>query len=116
MLSGAGKVHPGAWTEQSQVVVETVTKSTTTQKFAALQQTAASDASKVVTRGTGLQRAFINKEQTFQVDASKAGASLPAVQVDAFNCVTATETSISLEFASVWCCRLWLRPKLRCYV
>ena len=67
-------MHPGAWTEQSQVVVETVTKSTTTQKFAAMQQTAASDASKVVTRGAGLQRAFVNKEQTFQVDASQAGA------------------------------------------
>ena len=41
-------MHPGAWTEQSQVVVETVTKSTTTQKYAAMQQKAAgSDATKV---------------------------------------------------------------------
>ena len=71
--SGPGKVHPGAWTEQSQVVVETVTKSTTTQNYSALQQTAGSDASKVVTQGVGLKRAFSQKEQTFQVDASKAG-------------------------------------------
>ena len=73
VCAGAGKVHPGAWSEQSQVVVETVTKSTTTQKYAAMQQSPVSDASKVVTRGAGLQKAFVNKEQTFQVDASKAG-------------------------------------------
>ena len=73
VVTGPGKVHPGAWTEQSQVVVETVTKSTTTQNYSALQQRPESDASKVVTRGAGLNRAFPQKEQTFQVDASKAG-------------------------------------------
>ena len=72
-LAGGGKAHPGAWTEQSQVVVETVTKSTTTQKFAAATTRATADASKVVTRGAGLKRAFVDKPQTFQVDASSAG-------------------------------------------
>ena len=75
-FAGGGKAHPGAWTEQSQVVVETVTKSTTTQKFAAATSRATADASKVVTRGAGLKRAFVDKPQTFQVDASSAGKHL----------------------------------------
>jgi filamin len=71
-----GSVHPGAWSEQSQVVVETVTKSSTTQRYSAVTPVVQSDASKVVARGAGLQRAFANKDQTFQVDASKAGHNM----------------------------------------
>ena len=67
-------MQPGGWTEQSQVVVETVTKSSTTQSFASLQQRQQpSDATKVVTRGVGLKKAFISKETTFAVDCSQAG-------------------------------------------
>ena len=32
-----------------------------------------SDASKVMSKGVGLQKAFVNKEATFTVDASHAG-------------------------------------------
>lgn len=68
-----GKVQQGAWNEQSQVVVETVTKSSTTQSYAAIQSGFQSDASKVVCRGLGLQKAILNKETSFTVDATNAG-------------------------------------------
>ncbi len=71
-FAGAGKAPQGGWTEQSQVVVETVTKTSTTQKFSAVP-TAKSDASKVISKGMGLKTAMVNKETTFQVDASQAG-------------------------------------------
>ena len=71
-----GSVKPGqvAWNEQSQVVVETVTKTSTTQQFAGVQQFK-SDASKVTSRGAGLQKATIGKEATFTVDTKDAGMS-----------------------------------------
>ncbi len=72
-LPGPGT--PAAFSEQSQVVVETVTKTSTTQKFTSVQPAVESDASRVVTTGTGLQSAFINKEATFTVNASGAGKS-----------------------------------------
>lgn len=50
-----GPGRPTAWPEQSQVVVETVTKTSTTQKFAAVQQIHESDATKVTATGAGLQ-------------------------------------------------------------
>jgi hypothetical protein len=53
--------------------VETVTKSTTTQMFAAAQPWHDSDASKVKSRGSGLQKADTNKDATFSVDTSDAG-------------------------------------------
>lgn len=67
--SQAGKL----WNEQSQVVVETVTKSTTTQMFSAAQLLHDADVSKVRSEGVGLQKAFINKDATFTVDTSQAG-------------------------------------------
>ena len=70
-LTGAGR--PTAWPEQSQVVVETVTKTSTTQKFASVQSMHESDATKVTATGSGLQRAMANKETTFTVDTSRAG-------------------------------------------
>ncbi len=72
MFTG-GKVQTGNWSEQSQVVVETVTKTSTTQSFAAMQKEQKSDATKVVTAGVGLKKTFINKETTFTVDATNAG-------------------------------------------
>ena len=69
-------MQQGAWNEQSQVVVETVTKSSTTQSYAAVQSGFQSDATKVVARGMGLQKAMLNKETSFTVDASQAGGCL----------------------------------------
>ena len=72
-IEGSGSSAPGAWTEQSQVVVETVTKTSTTQQYQAGVPQQKSDASKVVTQGAGLHKAMVNKETTFTVDASQAG-------------------------------------------
>ena len=84
---GGGDVCPGAgrptaWPEQSQVVVETVTKTSTTQKFAAasVQQVRdESDATKVTAVGPGLQHATANKEATFTVDTSHGGTPFSTV-------------------------------------
>ena len=73
LIHVTGPGRPAAWSEQSQVVVETVTKTSTTQKFAAVQQVHESDATKVTATGVGLQRANVNKETTFTVDTSRAG-------------------------------------------
>jgi len=56
-------------------VVETVTKTSTTQKFATVQQDhfQQSDATKVTATGAGLQHATANKEATFTVDTSHGG-------------------------------------------
>jgi filamin len=73
--SGAGEVGP--WSEQSQVVVETVTKTSSTQQYAAVPGGAKpSDATKVKVSGAGLQRAVANKETTFTVDAANAGMNM----------------------------------------
>ena len=71
-----GPGRPTAWPEQSQVVVETVTKTSTTQKFSAVQQVQESDATRVVATGAGLQYATANKEATFTVDTSHGGMHL----------------------------------------
>ena len=79
-VSGAGTTAAGLWNEQSQVVVETVTKTSTTQKFASVSAApgynslaAPSDPSRVSVSGAGLTHAMANKEMTFKVDASQAG-------------------------------------------
>ena len=53
--------------------METVTKTSTTQQFQSGVPQQKSDATKVVTQGAGLQKAMVNKETTFTVDASQAG-------------------------------------------
>ena len=68
-----GPGRTGAGKGQSQVVVETVTKSSKTQSFAAAQPWHDSDASKVKSLGAGLQKADSNKDATFSVDTSSAG-------------------------------------------
>ena len=73
VVFSAGPGRPTAWPEQSQVVVETVTKTSTTQKFSAVQQVHESDATKVTATGAGLQHATANKEATFTVDTSHGG-------------------------------------------
>ena len=73
MFLGIARPNQGAWSETSQCVVETVTKTSTTQQYAAVPKTPVpSDASQVTTQGL-LPRAFTNKENTFTVDTSRAG-------------------------------------------
>lgn len=56
----------------SQVVVETVTKTSVMSKFQAIPQFK-SDASRVTCEGNGLKKAFRGKQATFNVDTSNAG-------------------------------------------
>ncbi|ESO10099.1 hypothetical protein HELRODRAFT_72745 [Helobdella robusta] len=79
VVTGSGR--PGTWNEQTKVVVETVTKSTTTQMYSAQDSRFDSDASKVNSKGMGLQKASANKEATFTVDASRAGHNMLLVGV-----------------------------------
>jgi len=69
------------------VVVETVTKSSTIKTFAAAQPQHDSDASKVTSKGAGLQQADVNKDATFTVDTSRAGWFFPHLSVVAFGFV-----------------------------
>jgi len=78
-VTGSGRSN--AEHEQSQVVVETVTKSSTTQTFAAAQRWHDSDASKVKSRGVGLQNADTNKDATFSIDTASAGNGMLLVGI-----------------------------------
>ncbi|XP_058045832.1 filamin-C isoform X5 [Ahaetulla prasina] len=76
-LSGGHSLH-----ETSTVLVETVTKATSTVggSYSALPKFS-SDASKVVARGPGLTKAFVGQKNTFTVDCSKAGTNMLMVGV-----------------------------------
>ncbi|XP_070610613.1 filamin-C isoform X3 [Erythrolamprus reginae] len=76
-LSGGHSLH-----ETSTVLVETVTKSSTSVagSYGALPKFS-SDASKVVARGPGLTKAFVGQKNTFTVDCSKAGTNMLMVGV-----------------------------------
>uniref|UniRef100_A0A7N8YMG2 Filamin C, gamma b (actin binding protein 280) n=1 Tax=Mastacembelus armatus TaxID=205130 RepID=A0A7N8YMG2_9TELE len=67
-LSGGHSLH-----ETSSVLVETVTKSSAKAGAFASLPKFSSDASKVISRGAGLSKAFIGQKNTFTVDCSKAG-------------------------------------------
>ncbi|XP_061125143.1 filamin-C-like isoform X1 [Syngnathus typhle] len=67
--------------ESSSVLVETVTKSSgMAGAFASLPKFS-SDASKVVSRGAGLSKAFVGQKNSFMVDCSKAGSNMLMVGV-----------------------------------
>ncbi|XP_068163366.1 filamin-C-like isoform X6 [Antennarius striatus] len=74
-LSGGHSLH-----ETSSVVVETVSKASMGEAFASLPKFS-SDASKVVSRGAGLSKAFVGQKNTFTVDCSKAGTNMLMVGV-----------------------------------
>ncbi|XP_028249805.1 filamin-C-like isoform X4 [Parambassis ranga] len=75
-LSGGHSLH-----ETSSVLVETVSKpSVMGGAFASLPKFS-SDASKVISRGAGLSKAFIGQKNTFTVDCSKAGTNMLMVGV-----------------------------------
>ncbi|KAG2460230.1 filamin-C isoform X4 [Polypterus senegalus] len=74
-LSGGHSLH-----ETSTVLVETVTKSATMGAYGAMPKFT-SDASKVVSRGAGLSKAFVGQKNVFTVDCSKAGTNMLMVGV-----------------------------------
>uniref|UniRef100_A0A8D3AGN1 Filamin C, gamma b (actin binding protein 280) n=1 Tax=Scophthalmus maximus TaxID=52904 RepID=A0A8D3AGN1_SCOMX len=75
-LSGGHSLH-----ETSSVLVETVTKSSVMGGAFASLPKFSSDASKVVSRGAGLSKAFVGQKNTFTVDCSKAGTNMLMVGV-----------------------------------
>ncbi|CAB1345835.1 unnamed protein product [Coregonus sp. 'balchen'] len=77
-LSGGHSLH-----ETSSVLVETVTKSSLSSSSmgVAYGPKFSSDTSKVVSRGTGLSKAFVGQKNTFTVDCSKAGTNMLMVGV-----------------------------------
>ncbi|XP_077979659.1 filamin-A-like [Glandiceps talaboti] len=79
-VTGTNKAGVTGVHESSQVVVETVTKTTTTTNYAAMPSFI-SDASKVTSTGMGLKKAFINKKAQFTVHASDAGQNMLTVGI-----------------------------------
>ncbi|XP_036374347.1 filamin-A-like isoform X7 [Megalops cyprinoides] len=75
-LSGGHSLH-----ETSSVLVETVTKASTMGGAYVSMPKFSSDASKVVSRGAGLSKAFVGQKNTFTVDCSKAGMNMLMVGV-----------------------------------
>ncbi|XP_047245448.1 filamin-C-like isoform X3 [Girardinichthys multiradiatus] len=75
-LSGGHNLH-----EMSSVLVETVTKTSAMGGAFASFPKFSSDASKVISRGAGLSKAFIGQKNTFTVDCSKAGTNMLMVGV-----------------------------------
>ena len=71
-LHAAGSGQASSVQEHASVVVETVTKTSTTTKFSGIQKFS-SDASKCVAKGNGLTKAFRGKTSTFTVDTTGAG-------------------------------------------
>lgn len=61
--------------ETSSVLVDPVTRSVTSTQQAAPGWGGSSDASRVVAKGLGLTKGFINQKNSFSVDCSKAGMS-----------------------------------------
>ncbi|KAJ8411391.1 hypothetical protein AAFF_G00173970 [Aldrovandia affinis] len=75
-LSGGHSLH-----ETSSVLVETVTKTSTVAGAYSSMPKFSSDASKVVSRGPGLSKAFVAQKNNFTVDCSKAGTNMLMVGV-----------------------------------
>lgn len=75
-LSGGHSLH-----ETSSVLVETVTKTSAMGGAFASLPKFSSDASKVISRGAGLSKAFVGQKNTFTVDCSKAGTNMLMVGV-----------------------------------
>lgn len=70
-----GDGHASGFHEQASVVVETVTKTSTTTRFSGIQKFQ-SDASKVVANGAGLKTAYRGKPNTFTIDTTHAGVNI----------------------------------------
>lgn len=72
LFPGQRLVSPGSANETSSILVESVTRSSTETCYSAIPKST-SDASKVVSRGAGLSKAFVGQKSSFSVDCSKAG-------------------------------------------
>ncbi|KAH0630144.1 hypothetical protein JD844_012814, partial [Phrynosoma platyrhinos] len=79
-VTGQRLVSPGVSNEMSSIMVESVTRSTTDTCYSAIPKSS-SDASKVISRGAGLSRAFVGQKNSFSVDCSKAGSNMLLVGV-----------------------------------
>ncbi|XP_066182806.1 filamin-B isoform X4 [Sylvia atricapilla] len=79
-VTGQRLVSPGSANETSSILVESVTRSSTETCYSAIPKST-SDASKVVSRGAGLSKAFVGQKSSFSVDCSKAGSNMLLVGV-----------------------------------
>uniref|UniRef100_A0A8B9VP85 Filamin B n=1 Tax=Anas zonorhyncha TaxID=75864 RepID=A0A8B9VP85_9AVES len=79
-VTGQRLVSPGSANETSSIMVESVTRSSTETCYSAIPKST-SDASKVVSRGAGLSKAFVGQKSSFSVDCSKAGSNMLLVGV-----------------------------------
>ncbi|XP_034962294.1 filamin-B isoform X4 [Zootoca vivipara] len=79
-VTGQRLVSPGVSNETSSIMVESVTRSTTDTCYSAIPKSS-SDASRVISMGAGLSRAFVGQKNTFSVDCSKAGSNMLLVGV-----------------------------------
>ncbi|XP_006631014.2 filamin-B isoform X2 [Lepisosteus oculatus] len=66
--------------ETSTLMVEPVTKTASTNAYSAIPKFS-SDAAKVVSKGAGLNRAYVGQKSSFSVDCSKAGKNMLLVGV-----------------------------------
>uniref|UniRef100_A0A8C9ERW4 Filamin B n=1 Tax=Pavo cristatus TaxID=9049 RepID=A0A8C9ERW4_PAVCR len=79
-VTGQRLVTMGSANETSSIMVESVTRSSTETCYSAIPKST-SDASKVVSRGAGLSKAFVGQKSSFSVDCSKAGSNMLLVGV-----------------------------------
>uniref|UniRef100_A0A8D0GGW0 Filamin B n=1 Tax=Sphenodon punctatus TaxID=8508 RepID=A0A8D0GGW0_SPHPU len=79
-VTGQRLVSLGSANETTSIMVESVTRSTTETCYSAIPKST-SDASKVISRGAGLSRAFVGQKSSFSVDCSKAGSNMLLVGV-----------------------------------
>lgn len=68
--------------ESSSVMVETVTKVAKKSSLQAALPQFKSDASKVTSKGMGLKKAYMNKQNTFSISASDAGTFIHCFLLD----------------------------------
>uniref|UniRef100_A0AAY4BYE5 Calponin-homology (CH) domain-containing protein n=1 Tax=Denticeps clupeoides TaxID=299321 RepID=A0AAY4BYE5_9TELE len=80
-VTGPRLVNVTNASETSTLMVDSVSKSSSTNAFGAPPPRQASDASKVVCRGPGLSKAFMGQKSSFSVDCSKAGKNMLLVGV-----------------------------------
>ncbi|XP_051528401.1 filamin-B [Myxocyprinus asiaticus] len=79
-VTGQRLVNVTNASETSTLMVESVTRSSSTNSYRASPR-ASSDASKVLSRGPGLSKAFVGQKASFTVDCSKAGKNMLLVGV-----------------------------------
>ncbi|XP_029456815.1 LOW QUALITY PROTEIN: filamin-B [Rhinatrema bivittatum] len=79
-VTGQRLISTGGGIENSSILVESVTRSSTETIYSAFPKFA-SDASKVTSKGAGLSKAYVGQKSSFSVDCSKAGSNMLLVGV-----------------------------------